>query len=194
MSMASRRTAQPRAPRESRPFRWTRAHLSRLPNDGNRYEVLNGALLVTPQARPEHQVVAMRLAVMLSIYCDAHRLGWVVGPGAIVWRDNELQPDVLVTLGPVPPLRGRKSWRGMPQPGLVIEVLSPGSERYDLGKKREAYLARGVPEYWVVDIEEAHIDVFRPDSEGAERTSDSLEWSPAGAAKSLKIDLGRLLT
>ncbi len=189
MATRSRVRRQP----SPRPFRWTRAHLSRLPDDGNRYEVLNGELLVTPQARPEHQVVAMRLAVLLANYCDVNRIGWVVGPGAVVWKQNELQPDVLVTLGKAPSLR-HKSWRTLPRPALVIEVLSPGSERYDLGKKREAYLAIGIAEYWVVDIEEAHIDVFRPGVEEPVRVTDSVVWAPAGAPTPLEIDVARLLS
>src|SRR6185369_2826864 len=91
----------PRAPRSPRrtPARprirpWTRADLARLPDDGNRYEVLDGALLVTPQASLPHQRVAFRLAVAIDAYTARHGVAHVVGPGAVPFGANELQPDV----------------------------------------------------------------------------------------------------
>jgi Uma2 family endonuclease len=72
--------------------RWTRADLQDLPDDGNRYEVLDGALLVTPMASFDHQYVVSRLFGALTAYCEEHRLGRVVTPGAVVFGGNELQP------------------------------------------------------------------------------------------------------
>ncbi len=70
------------ATRSPRTRRWTRADLERLPDDGNRYEVLNGNLFVTPQAAFDHQDIAGALLVALRTYCAQHEIGIVVGPGS----------------------------------------------------------------------------------------------------------------
>ena len=139
-----------RAARSLRTRAWTRADLERLPDDGNRYEVLDGALLVTPQAAFSHQEIATRLAVALSAYCMAHGIGGVVAPGSVPHGKSELQPDVQVIPGRPP--RGAK-WTSLPRPFLVVEVLSDSTSRRDLGVKRDAYLRWGIPEYWAVDLD-----------------------------------------
>src|SRR5579862_9510550 len=111
-----------KAPR-TRP--WTRADLARLPDDGNRYEVLDGQLLVTPQASFPHQYAASELIAALGVYCRQHALGVVVGPGAVPFGKNELEPDVEVV--PVAPRDITDTWDDAPRPILVIEVLSQGT-------------------------------------------------------------------
>ena len=172
--------------------RWTRADLARLPDDGNRYEVLDGELLVTPQARPFHQIVAGRLARALAPYCEAHGLGTVVGPGAVVWAKNELRPDVMV----IPPgvrIPMAAKWEDFPTPALVIEVLSPGSERHDLGKKRDAYLRIGVRDYWVVDPERRRVLVFRPGVDEPVTESERVRWVPRHDVPPLELVVEVLL-
>jgi Uma2 family endonuclease len=190
MYMATKAAQSPRKPR---PFRWTRAHLTRLPDDGNRYEVLDGALLVTPQAGPPHQVIAARLTIEFGNYFEAAGRGLVVGPGAVVFEGNELQPDVLLI-----PVLDRNTtaarWEDFPLPMLVIEVLSPGSHRHDLVKKRDAYLRIGIPEYWVVDPDERCVLVFRPepDSHAPTRVTDSRRWQPWADVPPLEIGVKKL--
>ncbi len=123
--------------------RWSRDELERFPEDGNRYEVLDGELLVTPQPGFDHQFVAARLVHALYAYCAAHKIGVVVGPGAVIWGKNELQPDVEVI--PVSPPPRKRTWATLPFPILAVEILSPSgvSRARDLGVKREAYLQRG---------------------------------------------------
>ncbi len=178
--------------RRPRTFRWTRAHLARLPDDGNRYEVLDGELLVTPQARPSHQIVSVRLTSLLSAYVDAHALGTVVGPGAVVWKKNELQPDVQVIPARIPATT-EADWSEFPMPSLVVEILSPGSERHDRYKKRDAYRSLGIPEYWIVDIERTQVQVFRPGIDDAEVVTDIVHWAPRAGLPSLVIDVRKLL-
>jgi Uma2 family endonuclease len=101
---------------------WTRADLARLPDDGNRYEVLDGELLVTPQASVSHQRIAIELSMALEQYCARHSIGFVVGPGAVPFGKNELQPDVQVIPGPPPPAKTK--WTALPLPLLVVEILS----------------------------------------------------------------------
>ncbi|MEA3245019.1 MAG: Uma2 family endonuclease [Gemmatimonadota bacterium] len=187
--MATKRPSRTRAPR---PWRWTRAHLARLPNDGHRYEVLDGALLVTPQARLAHQEVVARLIEVLRPYCRTHELGVAVGPGAVVWSDNELQPDVQVI--PLPAARVmHEEWETVPPPLLVIEVLSQGSERHDRGKKRAAYLMLGIPEYWIVDIDARSVTVHMPGAAAPMVVTGALPWTPRADVPALEIDLVRLL-
>jgi Uma2 family endonuclease len=185
-------TKDPRSPRTPRKFRWTRAHLTRLPDDGNRYEVLDGELLVTPQAAGWHQEIAVRLIVALHPYCLAHGAGSTLGPGAVVFGKNELQPDVLVVPGKIRPASMR-TWTDFPNPTLVIEITSPGSERHDLIKKRDAYLHIGIPEYWVVDVVKRHVLVFHPGSDASVVVTDTLHWKPVTHAPALEIDVRALL-
>ena len=178
-------------PRTSRPFRWKRAHLERMPQDGNRYEVLNGALLVTPQARLAHQRVAVILMRLIADYCDATGVGIVLAPGAVLWDDNELQPDVQVI--PISDEQARSAeWDTVPLPLLVVEILSPGSERHDRYRKRDAYLALGIPEYWIVDIDARHVLVSTPATAEPIPAGDVVRWHPEAAASPLEIPLAAL--
>lgn len=168
---------------------WTRADLDRLPDDGNRYEVLDGVLLVTPQAAFDHQQVATILAARLLAYSESHGIGSVVAPGAVPRGKSELQPDVQVIPGPRPP-RGAK-WTALPKPILVVEVLSDSTRARDIILKREAYERWSIPEYWIVDPEERVITVARPGHE--DRTvMDRLEWRPLAHVAPLVIDVEAL--
>ena len=138
---------------------WTRDELARLPEDGQRYEVLRGELLVTPQASMAHQYVATMLGVHLAPYVRLHRLGIVAGPGAVVFEQNELQPDVMVV--PVAVSQVTMKWAAAPRALLVVEVLSYSTARRDMGIKREAYALLGIPEYWVLDVTGGELIVFR---------------------------------
>lgn len=171
--------------------RWTRADLQDLPDDGNRYEVLDGALLVTPQASFGHQDVAMRLAAALMAYCDRHRIGHVVAPGAVVFGGNELQPDVdVLPYGPYP--RGQK-WETLPTPLLVAEVRSDSTYRRDIGEKREAYQRERIPEYWVVDPEARRALVWTPEGDDPVIVTDALRWHPRADIEPLVIPLESIL-
>jgi Uma2 family endonuclease len=154
---------------------WTRADLASLPDDGNRYEVLNGQLLVTPQASGGHQQVAFRLARLIADYCDRHKLGEVVTPGAVPFKDNELQPDIQVIPGQISPLP--ESWDEIPLPILVVEVLSGSTGRRDRGIKRTAYMAFGIAEYWIVDRKQRTVTVVRSGRDD-EHHSTTLHWQP----------------
>ena len=185
MVMAKRARARPRldAPPRARP--WTRADLARLPDDGNRYEVLDGQLLVTPQASRAHQYVASQLAFALEQYLRPIGVAHVVGPGAVPFGPNELQPDVMVIPGPRRPGR----WEDGPTPILVVEVLSRSSRRFDLGAKLDAYSGRlGIPSVWVVDHRQREIHVCeRGMPPRVER--ETIEWKAGGAPEPLTIGL-----
>jgi Uma2 family endonuclease len=165
--------------------RWTRADLLRLPDDGNRYEVLDGALLVTPPPAGLHQFSATRLAVALSLYCDQHGIGVVLGPSAVVWDDSELQPDVAV----VPctaAFFAAHDWKDYPRPLLVVEVASPSTRRRDVALKRKTYLDIGIPTYWIVEPERGQVVVIRPNADDV-LVTDVLEWRPVESLPPLQI-------
>ncbi|MDQ8165302.1 MAG: Uma2 family endonuclease [Gemmatimonadota bacterium] len=168
---------------------WTRADLARLPDDGNRYEVLDGRLLVTPQAAYGHQRVAKDLLFSLEAYARAAGSITVAGPGAIPFGDSELQPDLMV----VPGVYRDQDWIELPRPLLVIEVLSPSTRRRDFGIKLGAYRDRlGIPEVWLVDRDARVIHRCRP-GQDVVLVQERLEWSAPGAESLLVVDVRELL-
>jgi Uma2 family endonuclease len=174
--------------RSQRIHRWTRDDLARLPDDGNRYEVLDGALLVTPQAAFGHQRAAWRLAFLIGDYCERHRIGQIVCPGAVPHGDSELQPDIQVIPGHH---AFSAEWTELPTPILVVEVLSPSTKRRDFGIKRDAYLRWGVAEYWIVDIDARCVHVSRRDEE-MKTVDTKVVWKPDAAAPACEIRVTEL--
>lgn len=123
---------------------FTSADLAHLPDDGNRYEVLDGRLLVTPAPVPRHQHVVMSIATAFST-AGAFVLP---APVDIVLDDaTTLQPDVCVWHR-----RPDLDARPLRRPDLVVEVGSPYTWRRDLTSKADRYAAEGIEEYWFVDV------------------------------------------
>ena len=175
----------------TRTRRWTRKDLVRMPHDGNRYEVLDGELFVTPQAEYEHQRIALAFARKLADYCDTNAIGVVVGPGAVVWEENELQPDIQVIPGLHESRRGAK-WEELPAPLLVVEVLSDSTRRRDFGKKREAYASLAIPTYWTVDIEKRLVIIWDWRTSEPAFATDVLRWTPSAGVPPLEIPLATI--
>ena len=167
--------------------RWTRSELARLPDDGNRYEVLDGQLFVTPLPAVPHQVIATRILVLLVPYVERHSLGIVVGPGSVIVGDDELQPDVAVF--PVTLSRGEQEWDALPRPLLVVEVLSRTTRRRDLELKRRAYQAWGIPTYWVIDRFESQALVWSPSNGEPAVVTHALHWQPRQDVDALVVPL-----
>jgi len=134
-------------PATGRPF--TVADLDRIPDDGRRYELLAGVLVVSPRPTPAHQVVAFTLASVLAQACpDAWQV--VPEPAVLVGPDTELVPDIVVA--------GRDQLAGakITEPSaLVAEVRSPSTALIDLNRKKAAYERFGVGSYWVIVPESA---------------------------------------
>ena len=125
--------------------------LQDMPDDGHRYELVDGVLIVTPAPRHIHQRVVMNLSRLLaSVPPELEVLGapfdYLVSPLTL------LQPDLLVAR------RADIGDRNLQHtPVLVVEVLSPSTRRIDAGTKRLAFEAAGVPHYWMVDPDEPSI-------------------------------------
>lgn len=125
------------------------------PEDGYRYEVLDGALVVNAAPSWRHQRVVARLLELLGPAVPADVL---VLPSS-AWRiaaDQVLQPDVVVV--PATAL-GEHAVEGTPL--LVLEVLSPANRATDLVRKRELYASAGCPAYWIVDPAAASVTILK---------------------------------
>ncbi len=170
---------------------WTLAELDRLPDDGNRYELLDGELFVTPAPSPAHELLASVLHSLLSPYVRAHRLGHVFTPRAVVQTDgSQVEPDLMV----LPATRTLpESWADMPTPHLVVEILSGTTRNRDTQQKREFYLRIGVAEYWMIDRWSRSIRIVRP-GENDVVAQSVLHWQPAGAVQPLSIDIAEYFT
>jgi Uma2 family endonuclease len=164
---------------------WTIEQLDRLPDDGNRYEVLDGELLVTPGPSDIHDEFVSWLIMELVPFVAANGLGRVSGRGVVQLRGSQLEPDL--TVRATGPLRG---WKHAPLPILVVEVLSRSTRNRDLGKKREFYTSSGIAEYWIVDREDEVIIQIRGADE--QRVASVLRWSPPGTSEMLDIDVARM--
>ncbi|MEU0092374.1 Uma2 family endonuclease [Kribbella sp. NPDC006257] len=128
----------------SRPLR--RADLDRMPDDGHRYELIDGSLIVTPGPLLRHQDVVLNLAVLLKAACPPD-LKVVIAPFDVVLDEGTvMQPDVLVAR------REDFTSRELPKaPLLAVEVFSPSTRRIDLMLKFSRLQEAGCASYWVVD-------------------------------------------
>jgi Uma2 family endonuclease len=164
--------------------RYTVDDLDRFPDDGNRYELLDGVLLVTPAPRAVHQIVAFRIASILGNGLGTH--AHVVGPGAIsVPPGTQLQPDVLVYPSRFSPTT---DWPKVTEHWLAVEVLSRSSRIYDREFKRDAYFALGVTEVWLVDIRDQSVEVCRGRGSG-DTVRDLIAWRPPTLDQTVGISL-----
>ena len=137
----------------SGPF--SRSDLESMPDDGHRYELIDGVLVVTPAPRWLHQRAVRKLVVLLDASCPPDREVLTAPFAVVLAEDTELQPDILVAR--VADLTDR----GLPTaPVLAIEVLSPSTRRFDLHTKRARYEAAATPSYWVVDPDEPSLTAW----------------------------------
>jgi Uma2 family endonuclease len=171
--------------------RWTAREVQSLPADGNRYEVVDGELLVTPSPRAMHQAVIGKLYLALGNYLTTlgRELTLFMGPADISWADDNLvQPDLLV----VHPDELSPSWTTFRTLLLAVEVLSPSSNRHDRITKRRLYQRQQVASYWIVDSEARLVEVWHPADERPEIVTDTLVWRAERDAPPLEIDVDRL--
>ena len=171
---------------------WSYAEFARLPDDGNRYEVIGGELYVTPGPRRVHQEVAARLQFELRGFATVQqRLGPVLGPLDVIFAEGDyLAPDLMFIREDHLGYETERGFEGPPD--LVVEVLSPTTALRDRTIKRERYAAYGVPEYWIVDVEARRVEVYRPGDEGPSIHTERLAWHPVEGGPVLELDLGEL--
>ncbi|MBI4572697.1 MAG: Uma2 family endonuclease [candidate division NC10 bacterium] len=142
-----------------------------LPDDGKRYEILDGDLYVTPSPTARHPEVSFNLALALGQYVKCHGLGKVLAaPLDVILADDSIaQPDILFISNERLPIV--RDWvHGAPD--LVIEILSPGTRDRDRTLKRHLYARHGVRELWLVDPEARSVVIHTldPTTESVPRT------------------------
>jgi len=130
--------------------------LDRMPDDGRRYELVDGVLMVSPAPRIPHQVVLAELIVLLHGACPPG-LFVVPGPGVRMSDDTELIPDLVVIRQDQ--LNARRVTR---PPLLVVEIQSPSTALFDLNTKKAVYERFSIESYWVVmpDVDQPELIVF----------------------------------
>jgi Uma2 family endonuclease len=127
---------------------FTREVLEAMPDDGNRYELVDGVLIVTPGPRTVHQDVCANLFVLLrGAAATRPELKVLFAPlDVTLAEDTVIEPDLVVAP------RSAYSESGLPTaPLLAVEILSPASRAMDLQVKKERLERAGCPHYWVVD-------------------------------------------
>jgi Uma2 family endonuclease len=167
---------------------WTVERINALPDDGNRYEVIDGERFVTPAPSYLHQDATYELSLVLREYVTRIDQSMYVAPAAVTFSQRrEVQPDLFV----LPKRGGRRPTRfaDVGRLTLWVEVLSPSTSRVDRTIKRALFQDERVPEYWIVDAIARTVDRWRVDAASAERLTEALVWQPDTRFEPLTIDL-----
>ena len=168
---------------------WTRDEVLALPDDGNRYELIAGQLLVSPSPRAVHQLALYELFHLVDAYVREHRLGIAgLSPADLdLGLEDVSQPDLFVV--PYPDRPAQRGWRGFGIPRLAVEILSPSTARYDRIVKRQRYQQGRVANYWIVDLDAGVVEVWRPADEFPVINDRTLHWQPDSAVPPLEMML-----
>ena len=171
-------------------LRFTYGDYLALPQNGPRYQLVDGDLIVSPSPTSRHQRILARLFRILANHIAARRLGEIFcAPLDVQWSEHDAtQPDLLfVAEG----RRGRVGRRGVTgPPDLAVEILSEDREMY-LDVKRKLYARHGLPEYWVVDPEAGVLFLYRLQEDPAApfRTFGSADRLESPSFPGLTVDL-----
>jgi Uma2 family endonuclease len=140
---------------------FTVADLDRMPDDGNRYELIDGVLIVTPAPARRHQRLSMNLSVLLFHACPAE-LEVLAAPFDVrLADDTNVQPDLVVAR------RSDLTDANLPvAPVLAVEILSPSTRSIDLHVKRERLRRAGCASYWAIDPADGHLTAWELDERG----------------------------
>ncbi|MCP4702257.1 MAG: Uma2 family endonuclease [Gammaproteobacteria bacterium] len=144
-----------------RPGKWTYEDYLRLPDDGRRYEIIDGMLYMANAPGFDHQFTVSELHLQLGMFVKQRNLGIVLTapfeihlPGIA----KPVQPDVFFIAKARQPQSGDKRFEGAPD--LIVEVISPSSSRLDRVIKFSAYERAGVREYWLADPHARFVEVY----------------------------------
>jgi Uma2 family endonuclease len=168
---------------------WTAEMARALPDDGKRYEVLDGELFVTPAPSGDHQFALKALYNRLEPYVQAHAIGVLLwSPADIEFSPYRLvQPDLFVA--PFVDGRRPRKWRDIHSLVLAIEALSPTTAHADRHRKRRIYMEEAVEEYWIVDSDARLIERWRKGDARPEMLAESLEWQPRPDIPRFSLDV-----
>jgi Uma2 family endonuclease len=127
---------------------WTEADLGRLPDDGSRYEIVDGRLVVVPPASEAHQARSGSIYTQLM---NASPQGWrVLYEIGLAVSEDRFVPDLLVLPPGTPPANSAYNEASIIKPQLIVEIASRSTETTDAGNKVVAYARAEVPAYWPV--------------------------------------------
>lgn len=130
--------------------------LEAMPDDGRRYELIGGAIVMTPSPGPVHQRVSSRLQRLLEDACPSGHEVFGAPIDYDLPDDQRVVPDLIVVPG------GSVGERRLEGPALlVVEIVSRGSRTHDRVTKRAAYAEAGVPAYWIIDPAAHHVLALR---------------------------------
>jgi Uma2 family endonuclease len=137
-----------------------------LPNDRNRYEILEGELTVTPAPSTKHQTASGNLFVLLAHYIKERDLGKLFHApiDLILESTSVLQPDLLFVSKARQHIITERAIEGAPD--LVVEILSPTTSRTDRVTKAQIYARHAVPAYWIVDPDQEAIEIYLLEADG----------------------------
>ena len=172
---------------------FTAADLATMPDDGQRYELVHGELLVSPSPSGWHQMMVTRLFAALLPHLQAGGLAdqLITAPADVTFTsDTVLEPDLFVA--DTSALLRSGQWTDVTDLFLVVEVISPSSVRADRLLKRSVYQAHGIPQYWIVDRDLRQVEVWTPDAQEPVIVRDQLVWRHAALTSDCVIDLVRL--
>src|ERR671931_276468 len=153
---------------------WTYAHWEELPDDGNRYEIIDGVLYMTTAPSSFHQWIVNRLERYSTIPAEDQGVAFAfTAPiGVIMPGCDPVQPDFVVVPASRTSIFREGRIRGVPD--LIVEILSPSNKAYDQEVKLEAYARAGVPEYAIIDPRTRTISQYRLMAPGRYATANTV--------------------
>lgn len=175
---------------------WCLEKWEQLPDDGNRYEVIDGVLYMSTSPSLNHQSVILALVehVGLPLIHAGRMHAWFAPVGVIMPGADPVQPDFVLVRADRRDIISGGRIHGVPD--LIAEVLSPGNAEYDMVVKRGAYARAGVPEYWIVRPETRDVLVLTdPDralSEYAESRRFSAGTELVSPTLAIRVPVGAL--
>ena len=149
---------RPRFPRQGD---WTYEDWLNFPDDGWKYEIIDGVLYIAPPPAINHQRLSFKLARMMADYAENNNLGEVLEAPCGVRLPGQpvpIEPDIFFVKKERAGIIGNQYVEGAPD--LAVEILSPSNANYDRETKFKLYQAAGVPEHWLVDYEAKTIEIF----------------------------------
>jgi Uma2 family endonuclease len=168
---------------------WTADDLIDMPDDGQRYEVIDGELFVTPAPSLDHQAALGILHTRLTEYLGRDSVARVFfSPADLRFSPRRaVQPDLFV----VPLVDGRRprTYRDITHLMLAVEVLSPSTARLDRVVKRRLYRDEGVDEFWIIDLDARTFERTTPLDSRVDVVDAVLEWHPEGASAPFVLDV-----
>jgi Uma2 family endonuclease len=160
-----------------------------LPNDGKRYEILEGELTVTPAPSTKHQTASVNLLVLLSQYIKERDLGKLFHApiDLILESTSVLQPDLLFVSKARQHIITERAIEGVPD--LVVEILSPTTSRTDRVTKAQIYARHSVPVYWIVDPEREVIEIYLLEADGYRLAATLQGKAPMAAPPFVELEI-----